>query len=254
MLFESKHSLDEKEFSLSKGHAMTFPIHIHRSFEYFEQVEGSTEVVVGNNSYLLSAGDAVLTFPLQPHSYKCLERGKYTLCIFSPDIVADFYKKNENRIPNESKFICNIPSVFSADNIYHQKSLAYFILGNFDDCRQYVRASEKSEDKLLVSLLLYADRNFRTPFILRDAASAIGYDYAYVSKFFKRKVGISFKQYLNNLRVTEGKTLLSTSEKSIEEIGEECGFSSLRTFDREFRLHSGVTPSEYRKKHKKADS
>jgi AraC-like DNA-binding protein len=82
---------------------------------------------------------------------------------------------------------------------------------------------------------------------LRDAASSIGYDYAYISKLFKRKVGISFRQYVNNLRIIESKPLLTAGDKSIGEIAELCGFSSLRAFDREFLNQVGVTPSKYQK-------
>ena len=52
---------------------------------------------------------------------------------------------------------------------------------------------------------------------------------------------------VNNLRIIESKPLLTAGDKSIEEIAELCGFSSLRTFDREFLNQVGVTPSKYQK-------
>ena len=108
--------------------------------------------------------------------------------------------------------------------------------------------SGKNDNQILVSLLLFADKNFKSKCLLRDAASTIGYDYAYISKLFKRKAGISFRQYVNNLRIIESKQLLRSDAKSIEEIAEACGFSSLRTFDREFKNQNGISPSEYKKK------
>ena len=82
--------------------------------------------------------------------------------------------------------------------------------------------------------------------LLRDAAAKIGYDYAYVSKFFKRKTDMSFRQYVNRLRIIEGKKLLSSTADSVEHVAYACGFSSLRAFDREFFAQIGVTPSAYR--------
>jgi AraC-like DNA-binding protein len=82
---------------------------------------------------------------------------------------------------------------------------------------------------------------------LRDAAAKVGYDYAYISKFFKNKAGMSFRQYVNCLRILASKQLLATTSQSISEIGETCGFSSTRAFDREFYAQTGSTPSDYRK-------
>ncbi len=250
MFFESIHSLSKTEFFISKSIKLDFPLHIHRSFEYFEQFHGSTEVLIENKKYVLKAGEAVLVFPLQPHSYTSIEKGDIRICIFSPDIVTEFYKSSESSIPTDNKFICSLPENVIPDNIFQKKSLAYFICGEFEKGRSYVEASNKTDNRLLVALLLFADKNFRNSCLLRDAALELGYDYAYISKFFKRRVGISFRQYINNLRIIESKHLLRTGMKSIEEIAAECGFSSLRTFDREFRNQTGTTPSDYRNKHK----
>lgn len=252
MIFESQHSLNENEFRLSNGQRMSFPIHIHRSFEYFEQVCGSTEVFIENQKYVLKEGEAVLIFPLQPHSYSSVEEGSIRMCIFSPDIVAGFYKSCENRIPTDSKFSCSLPQSVALENLFHKKSLAYFICGEFEKGREYVNESNRNEDRILVALLLFVDKKFCNRCLLRDAATEIGYDYAYISKLFKRKVGISFKQYVNNLRIIESKRLLRSSAKSIEVIYEECGFGSLRAFDREFHNQTGISPSNYRKTHNQA--
>ena len=252
MFFEADHSLKEFEFRLFYGKTMDFPLHIHRSFEYFEQIEGSTEVTVGERKYLLEAGEAVLVFPLQPHAYRSICRGAIRLCIFSPDLVADFYQKNENRLPTDNKLCCELPwNDRKAETLLHQKALAYFICGEFERGRAYEESGTRAESRFLVELLLFAERNFASPCLLRDAAAEIGYDYAYASRFFKQRVGISFRQYVNGLRVTESKRLLGSTARSIEEIGAACGFSSLRVFDREFRAQTGISPSEYRKTRRK---
>ena len=252
MFFQAAHSLNENEFTVSHSTGISFPMHIHRSFEYFEQISGSTQVCIGEKSYTLTQGEAILVFPLQPHSYTCIEEGKLRMCIFSPDLVADFYKANENKVPTDHKFRCRLPKEVIAENHFHKSAAAYFICGEFEQGREYSQIANGPDDRLLLSLLLFADKNFCGECLLRDAAARIGYDYAYISKTFKRKVGISFRQYINNLRIIESKRLLKATVQGIEEIAEKCGFSSLRTFDREFREQTGITPSEYRKKHKKA--
>ena len=247
MIFESQNSIDDTLFVIRYMMNITFPLHLHRSFEYVEQICGSTEITICDQKYLLKPGDAVLIFPLQPHSYATVTRGRIRICIFSPNFVTSFYKTNQNKIPENNKFQCFLPQTISSDNIFHKKALTYFICGEFDRDRKYIDASRKNENQILVKLLLYTDKNFRSRCLLRDAAASIGYDYAYISKLFKRKVGISFRQYVNNLRIIESKRLLKDGTKSIEEVAECCGFSSLRTFDREFLKQVETTPSNYQK-------
>ena len=84
--------------------------------------------------------------------------------------------------------------------------------------------------------------------VLEDAASAIGYDYAYISKKFKSAIGISFRKYVNTLRIILAKQLLLNETKTITEIASECGFNSLRAFNIEFKKAEGITPTEYKRK------
>jgi YesN/AraC family two-component response regulator len=247
MFFESIHSLTENEFRLSRAERLNFPIHIHRSFEYFKQIRGCTQMMIGDQTYVLQSGDAVLVFPMQPHSYTSIETGEIQMGIFSPDMVSSFYKANHHKLPTNSKFHCELPENAATDTLFHQKSLAYFICGEFDRGREYVEESSKHGDQLLLSLLLFADKNFHNRCLLQDAAAEIRYDYVYISKFFKKRVGVSFRQYVNRLRITESKQLLKRSTKGIDEISAACGFASVRAFDREFRAQTGLTPSNYKK-------
>ena len=247
MIFESQNSIDDALFVIRYMMNITFPLHLHRSFEYVEQICGSTEITICDQKYLLKPGDAVLIFPLQPHSYGLIENGNMRICIFSPNFVTQFYKSKQKKLPENNKFQSKLPQTIPLDNIFHKKALTYFICGEFDRDRKYIDASGKNENQILVKLLLYTDKNFRSRCLLRDAAASIGYDYAYISKLFKRKVGISFRQYVNNLRIIESKRLLIDGTKSIEEVAECCGFSSLRTFDREFLKQVETTPSNYQK-------
>ena len=247
MFFEPQHSIEENLFAMRYMMNINFPLHLHHSFEYIEQICGSTEITVDEQKYHLSPGDALLVFPLQTHSYATVTRGQLRICIFSPKLVTSFYNTNQNKLPENNKFQCTLPQEIPLDNVCHKKALTYFICGEFDKNRKYIDASKKNENQILVNLLLFSDKNFRRQCLLRDAAASIGYDYAYVSKLFKRKVGISFRQYVNNLRIIESKRLLRNSTMSIEEIAENCGFSSLRTFDREFLKQVETTPSNYQK-------
>lgn len=248
MFFESFHSMEEDEFRISLGEGIDFPLHLHRAFEFFVQKEGETRVCIDEKMYNLRAGEAVLIFPFQIHSYTCKVVGKFEILFFSPDIVMTFYNHMKNLVPVDNKIqMFSMPEP-CADNIYLKKAYAYHVCGMFAQNREYEKVS-KGGHAVLAQLLLYANENFRTKCMLRDICTEIGYDYVYISKFFKRAVGIPFRRYVNLLRIRESQYLLKSSSQGMIEIAYESGFSSLRDFDRQFVAIVGCTPTEYRKNH-----
>ena len=72
MFFEPQNSISEAKFGTHYMTNIQFPLHLQRSFEYAEQLSGTSEVTVDQKKYILEPGDAVLIFPLQPHSYSHL--------------------------------------------------------------------------------------------------------------------------------------------------------------------------------------
>jgi len=102
---------------------------------------------------------------------------------------------------------------------------------------------------LLTQLLLYITEHYKSECLLKNAAKELLYDYAYLSKFFKKSTGLPFHAYVINMRLQESIRLLRSTESSINHIAEECGFSSVRTFHREFKHLFGITPTVYRKQH-----
>ena len=56
----------------------------------------------------------------------------------------------------------------------------------------------------------------------------------YFSSFFHSKVGITFSNWLQYLRVAQAVKLLETGDYSITEVAFQVGFNDLRTFERTF--------------------
>ncbi len=71
----------------------------------------------------------------------------------------------------------------------------------------------------------------------------------YFSKKFKQLTGFGFNEYLTQIRLRKSEILLLSPENSINEIADMCGFSSSNYFGDIFKKHTGLSPSQYRKKH-----
>ena len=64
---------------------------------------------------------------------------------------------------------------------------------------------------------------------------------------FKRSVGKTPIEYLNYVRLQNGKELLKNTDNSVGEIAELCGFSNVYYFSNIFKNHIGISPNMFRK-------
>lgn len=244
MVFQQIHSFYKDEFTVLRGKNLRFDTHIHRSFEIYTQVEGQSKIVIEDKEYILSKGEAVLIFPYQYHSYDYIGSSEYRLIIFSISLVPDF--NGIDRIPNNNKFNFSLPENPAMDNLFLKQGLAYSICGSFDIDRCYSKRKSSFLNDGLVTVLIYINKNYKQNCLLRDAVNEVGYEYTYISKMFKKSTGMTFNQYINRLRIHEGQNLLKKTTLGVSEIATECGFNSLRSFNRKFVEIVGTTPTKYR--------
>ena len=68
----------------------------------------------------------------------------------------------------------------------------------------------------------------------------------YLTKTFKAQYGVSITAYLQQIRITKAKQMLRFTDKTVEEIGIECGLGAAHYFSQTFKSVEGVPPSKYR--------
>ena len=179
--------------------------------------------------------------------------GTKSLCIGNHDKSLLKSKKVQNLLPVSGFF--HVPEleaqlfsgISSKSDISTVKGTLYILCGIFDQTAEYRQRANSGEDSLLYTILEYIEKNYSGECLLKNVIDSIKYDYAYISKFFKKNIGISFNEYVNRRRVSEACYLLKTTDKSVLEIGMECGYDSLRSFNRNFRLYLNMSPREFQK-------
>lgn len=92
----------------------------------------------------------------------------------------------------------------------------------------------------------YLDQNYSSRVTLDELSKAFYINKYYLTRVFKEQYGQSITNYLTSLRITHAKQLLRFSDKTVEEIGLECGLGALHYFSRVFKEVEGVAPSVYR--------
>lgn len=95
----------------------------------------------------------------------------------------------------------------------------------------------------------YVKSNYKKEISNNDIANVIGYHPYYLNKLFTERYGTTLHQYLINYRLILAENLLTATDKSINEIALECGFSSAISLTVNFKNKHDLTPTQYRKKH-----
>ena len=92
----------------------------------------------------------------------------------------------------------------------------------------------------------YLEQHYAEKIALDNLASRFYINKYYLTRVFKEQFGQSITSYLTSLRITHAKQLLRFTDKTVEEIGLECGLGVLHYFSRVFKEVEGVAPSTYR--------
>lgn len=93
----------------------------------------------------------------------------------------------------------------------------------------------------------YIKEHISDKLYLSDIAAHVYLSPTYFSRIFKDNEGVSVSQYINIQRIELAKNLLKTTEYSIKEISQFCGYPNLSHFNRVFRDSTGITPMQMRK-------
>ena len=224
-----------------------FPLHLHQCFEMIVINSGEMEIQIEDKNYLLKTNEAVMIFPGQIHSLKSV-KSKHTLLIFSQNLVSAYYSKVVNKKPVNSKFsidgylIDEIDSIQNNSDILQKKGLLYYLCHQFDKNCEYTQSGSK---ELLTQIFEFINNNYYSDCRLDKLSSAIGYNPSYISRYFKAKVGLSYNKYIGIYRINQFCHLIENSNDSILTSAINCGFDSIRTFNRKFKDYYGITPSEY---------
>ena len=97
---------------------------------------------------------------------------------------------------------------------------------------------------------LIDDDKYLTEVSLQDFANDFGYSLSHASKYFKENTGMTFSEAKQYFRIQVAKRLLLTTDYSINEISNMCGFNYYHLFHNTFKKSTGMTPFEFKKNNK----
>lgn len=218
--------------------------HFHRNIEFLFITRGSQKVTVDGENLTVNEGEILFVNSYQPHSYADCDADAYILVLSTtyfepfrwffknkvfPQVMSDIEKNKDifNFIENWYQ------SYNKNDNRYEifMKSNELFHL--FTEKYEIQEAVLSRQNELVIEALKYINDHYCDPELtLKICSDAIGYSKEYVSKQFNSIMGISFKSYVNNLRIKKYNELKRSTKGTKQDIAESCGFKSAATFYR----------------------
>ncbi len=98
----------------------------------------------------------------------------------------------------------------------------------------------------IMPVLSHINEHFDEDLSLKSVSEMLNFDESYFCRLFKAATGTTFTEYLNFVRVCKAEKLLTRTDKSILEISEAVGFSSVSYFNRIFKKYRHLSPRAYR--------
>lgn len=135
------------------------------------------------------------------------------------------------------------------DLIIHQKFIEFLTLLFLNrEQNQYSNKTEMSQlEKKVYSITSYIHTHYSEDLSLDFLAKKFGISNCYLSHQFKSVTGFTVTDYIQMTRIRNVQALLINTQIPITEAAAPCGFNSFSQFNRVFRKHIGMSPSQYRK-------
>jgi len=244
------------EYMLIRGpENLQCEMHINPELEFVYLLEGSMTVLCDDGRLELKPGEFAMVLPYRLHQFLPAKDCKAWVLMFSYSISESFYNTYRMQYAQSVKCILEPPVAGYVESlvcrnaeslsVYEIRSLYNTMLGAYLRTKGDAVVSVDGS-MVLRGLIEHIATHVLEEMTLRSVCAQFGLSEARVRRALK-KVNMSFGDLVASIRISHALTLLANDDLNITEIAYECGFGSIRSFNRIFIKIMQCTPSEYRK-------
>lgn len=153
---------------------------------------------------------------------------------------AETYLKSLHKILNE----------FSMQKIYYRENSSALLKSLLVELHRSSIVGTQNSTTTISKLMDYIQENYAKPLNNELLSSMSGYHEYHLNRLFMKHAGTSVHKYILNIRISEAKKLLLTTEESLSSIAEKVGFHSNAHFSSYFKQVMGISPLQFRKQFK----
>ena len=243
-------------------------MHHHSTYELYHLVKGQREYFIEDRFFMVSEGDFVL-IPRNVFHRTQGEGGLRYLVHFSDSFLRRFFTEETVK-----GLLGQIPFVFRAESGLQEQlqELLSQLLAEYDREKQnpdelklsgylyrilFLMANGTNlyvphayTDERITGIIQYVNENYNRITDISQVAEHFFISKYHLCRFFRKNLGIPLMTYLNTIKITEACNKMQQGCSNMTQIALDCGFNSSSYFCKVFKKERGISPSEYRRKHR----
>ena len=263
------------------GRIITAHAHMHDKIEILYCLEGAIIVYLNGSENYISTGDMViinsnevhqiigntdglnryLVFKIEPEMLSTSSQSVFEMKYILPFTISS--ASYPQIIRKQLLETTELPEIFLlVDGENREKSYGYELAIHGCACRIFLwilrywhslgleindSSIPSNHMDMLKRAFAYVDAHYAENISASSTAEHCNVSYSYFSRMFKKNMGRSFTEYLNQFRITKAEELLTSTDKSITEIALDTGFSDAGYFIKVFKRQKGLSPRKFKK-------
>ena len=216
--------------------------------------EGSAVILIDNARYVVSSGSIIFGFENENISALPDEKCQYMYISFSSNRANSLFLRfginRNNRVFNGFDGI--IPLWHEALTHATEKNIDLTAEGVLLYTFSRFTKDASQKNGLINEVLSITEDEFTDPKLsISEISNRLSYNAKYISHLFKSKLGVTYSEYLRNMRIKYAVSLLEHGIDSVKNVAFLSGFSDPLYFSNVFKKVVGVSPKEYKQKTEK---
>ena len=263
MYLSNRAEILEEESRIFAHSVTQCDLHHHDAHECLWVVKGRIRVQVMDEILLLQEGDVLFINKELPHATQSTEDDNLVLCLqhnFAGVALDTCPMKawslvQKNMLPTIKRLMAHLwwEHYYKADHWQQAQTslLAQFglLFARYFPSTNAIREDSLESTLLMNDLLRQITSRYQEHLSLSLLAEERGLSEAYLSRYFKAKVGETFLRYLTLYRLEKSLSdLAQKPKKAVSDIAFDHGFPSVKAFNMAFRREYDCTPAEFRLK------
>lgn len=212
--------------------------------------EGETEYTCGNRKLLSNASEVVLLPRGSDYEWVCTDPGHCTIIDFECNGMAKgiytFHVKDTEKILRkfrEVEYKMTLrPPMFLQESLRCIYDIVLTLSG--ERAATYTPSVKTAK---IQPALDYIAKNYSLKITNDELARLCGLSTVYFRKLFAEIYATSPINYIHKLRISKAKEMLASDFASISSIALSLGYINIYDFSRDFKKHTGISPSQYKK-------
>lgn len=210
--------------------------------------EGETEYISNGRKLISNKNNIVILPKGSDYEWRCVSAGHCIMIEFDSDSVCDrlfgFHINNAEKLLNmfrELEYGQSLKSQTLSLNCL--RDCYSVLLCVMESINPHYITSDKQEK--ISNAVEYIIKNYNTNISNDELAEMSGMSTVYFRKLFRELQGESPKAFAKRLKINRAKEMLKSDYSSIGDIASSLGYTSIYDFSRDFKKHTGMSPTEY---------